>query len=296
MYSKNSEWDKRELQYLRDNYLAESNQGIAKELGRSPKAVQVKLSKLGLKRPDKYSYNANFFDKIDGEEKAYWLGFLYADGYVCQCERNSEVGIELSARDVEHLRKFNKSLNGNISPSFKNRKESKIHSTDGVVSFRIYNKKMVEDLIKWGCTKNKTFSIKMPPIKDVELIWHFIRGYFDGDGSIYIDKTRDFIGFNFSSGSKEMLEQLRTFLYENGVYSYLSIEKRKDDRFDAVHECYKLLITGMNNAFTFGEKIYKNSTIFLDRKRQKFDNAVEQYNINERCKNRPYRRDVKLEQ
>lgn len=296
MYSKNSEWDKRELQYLRDNYLAESNQDIAKKLGRSPKAVQVKLSKLGLKRPDKYSYNVNFFDKIDGEEKAYWLGFLYADGYVCQCERNSEVGIELSARDVEHLRKFNKSLNGNISPSFKNRKEGKIHSTDGIVSFRIYNKKMVEDLIKWGCTKNKTFSIKMPPIKDVELIWHFIRGYFDGDGSIYIDKTRDFIGFNFSSGSKEMLEQLRTFLYENGVYSYLSIEKRKDDRFDTAHECYKLLITGMNNAFTFGEKIYKNSTIFLDRKRQKFDNAVEQYNINERCKNRLYRRDVKLEQ
>lgn len=296
MYNKNNEWTVEELKYLTQNYLSQSNQEIADVLTRTSKAVQVKLSKLGLKRPEKYCYDHTFFEKIDTEEKAYWLGFLYADGYVTQGTRNAEVGIELSARDIEHLKKFNKSLKGNITPTIRQRKAGKINSTDGIASFRLYNKKMVEDLIKLGCVENKTFVIKMPDIQDKFLIWHFIRGYFDGDGSIYLDKSHGFIGFNFASGSDLMLKQLREFLYKEGIYAYFSVEDRKDSRFETEHKSYKLLITGMNNAYSFGMKLYENSNIYLTRKRLRFDNYVKQFDIDSRCKNRPYRRGMKFEQ
>lgn len=286
----NNQWTDEEIKYLQDNYLTKSNKEMGEFLGRTQKAVQVKLSKLGLLRPDKYDYNRNFFEKIDTEEKAYWLGFLYADGYVSLNPetRNAEVGIEIASKDVQHLRKFNKSLHGNIEVHERHR-TGIITPTDSIVSFRLYCKKMVLDLIKLGCVQNKTFVIRFPNIPQ-ELKWAFVRGYFDGDGSIYRDIGRKFIGFNFTCGSKEFLEDLREFLFEQEIYAYLSVEERNDDRFKEIRPSYKLLITGMNNAFCFGQKLYKDANVFLDRKKDKYDLAVKEYNIKQRSINRPYRR------
>lgn len=285
-----NQWSNEELRYLQDNYLEKSNKEMAKVLGRTQKAIQVKLSKLGLVRPDKYFYNKDFFEKIDTEEKAYWLGFLYADGYVAlkSANRNAEVGIEIASKDIQHLRKFNKSLQGNVEVHERKR-TGVIKPTNSIVSFRLYSKKMVLDLIKHGCVQNKTFIIRFPDISQ-KLKWAFVRGYFDGDGSVYRDIGRKFIGFNFTSGSKGFLEDLRNFLYKEGIYAYLSVENRKDNRFKETHKSYKLLITGMNNAYCFGQKLYKDANIFLDRKKEKFDLAVEEYNIKQRSINRPYRR------
>ena len=285
-----NQWSNEELRYLQDNYLENSNKEMAKVLGRTQKAVQVKLSKLGLVRPDKYFYNKDFFEKIDTEEKAYWLGFLYADGYVSLNPkiRNAEIGIEIASKDIQHLRKFNKSLHGNVEVH-ERCKTGVITPTDNIVSFRLYCKKMAIDLIKLGCVQNKTSVIRFPDISS-ELNWAFVRGYFDGDGSIYKDVRRKFIGFNFTSGSKGFLEDLRNFLYKEGIYAYLSIENRKDSRFKETHESYKLLVTGMNNAYCFGQKLYKDANIFLDRKKEKFDLVVEEYNIKQRSIDRPYRR------
>lgn len=282
------EWSKDQIDFLRNNYLSMSNDEISKTIGRTRKAVQVKLSKLGLKRPDKYYYNKRFFQCIDTKEKAYWLGFLYADGYVCISESNSEVGVELSVVDVNHLKKFNKALEGNIQPMLRKERKGVIKPTQGIVSFRIYSKEMAQDLISNGCTQNKTFSIKFPSFENRGLMWSFIRGYFDGDGSVYRDIGRKFIGFNFTSGSKEFLEGLKKFLYEDGIYGYLSEENRKDNRFQKNSKSYKLLITGMNNAYRFGEKLYEQATIFLDRKKVRYDNSIKEYNIKERIKLRPY--------
>ena len=45
------------------------------------------------------------FDTIDSEEKAYWLGFIYADGWIS--DANNCFTLTLQQRDVEHLLKFN---------------------------------------------------------------------------------------------------------------------------------------------------------------------------------------------
>lgn len=91
-----------------------STSDIAITLKRTTSAVKIKARKLGL---SKYPYTCdyNYFDKIDSEEKAYWLGFIFADGYISVNENSNSgcVGIDLCLSDIDHLKKFNKSINGN---------------------------------------------------------------------------------------------------------------------------------------------------------------------------------------
>ena len=68
---------------------------------------------------NKYYYNKDFFNKIDTEEKAYWLGFLYADGCIVtrsKCKKVTPMSLELvlSSIDINHLYKFLNSLESNI--------------------------------------------------------------------------------------------------------------------------------------------------------------------------------------
>lgn len=284
------EWSQEELDFLKNNYLKMSNKEISQNINRTNKAIQVKLSKMGLKRPDKYYYNKHFFQDINTEEKAYWLGFMYADGYVCCSKTNAEVAIELSAIDIDHLRKFNKSLGGNISPTIRKERKKCLKTTYGIASFRIYSKEMAQDLIAHGCIQRKTFYIKFPKFENKFLTWSFIRGFFDGDGSVYRDTKRKFIGFNFTSASKDFLKELQKFLYEEGIYAYLSQEKREKSNLNITAPTYKIFITGLNNAYEFGKKLYSEANIFLDRKKIKYDEAIKEYNVEERTRNRPYRR------
>jgi len=58
---------------------------------------------------NKSEFNKDFFDVIDTEEKAYWLGFMYANG--CVCAKKFTVSLNISLKDIEHLKKYNKALN-----------------------------------------------------------------------------------------------------------------------------------------------------------------------------------------
>lgn len=286
---KNNKWSNEELEFLKNNYLVKSNSELAKILNRTVKAVQVKLSKMDLRRPDKYSYNKEFFKDINSAEKAYWLGFMYADGYVTIGKTNAEIAIELNPNDAEHLKKFNKSLEGNVPINYREHK-STFSDITKTVNIRLYSREMAEDLIKNGCYQNKTFKIKFPDFIATKFLWDFVRGYFDGDGSIYLDKQRKFISFNFTCGSKEFIFGLKDFLNNNGIYAYYTEDNRKDNKFKEQHTRYKLLINGMNNAYCFGEKLYQNSELFLNRKREKYELLKKNFNIEERIKKRPYRR------
>lgn len=97
----------------------------------------------------KYQVNENYFEKIDSEEKAYWLGFLYADGNVRMHKNKSGIlKLKLKQSDKKHIEKFSKCLNSNYPIKsgieiIKNKgKEYKCyHST-----INIYNTKLVKDL------------------------------------------------------------------------------------------------------------------------------------------------------
>ena len=132
----------------------------------------------------RYDVDEKYFDIIDNEEKAYWLGFLYADGYIRERKSGNSLEMKLSIKDKHHLELFRKSIESNhkIIDVFNNVKYNGKVSTSHMSSLAIYSTKLVESIKTQGFHSRKTFTISNPNIGE-EFINHFIRGYFDGDGS-----------------------------------------------------------------------------------------------------------------
>ena len=203
--------------------------------------------------------NESIFDVIDTEEKAYWLGFMYADG----CIYSKEYRIELSLQDSdsEHLYKFAKFLDAkkeNFVKSYKNYKHGKYDRCR--VSFR--SKKVWEALNSKGCVPNKSLILKFPDesiFSDKLLIRHFIRGYVDGDGCLCYTKNK--AEFNVL-GTQHFLNGLMENLPLSRMYPIYKKDKGSDK--DAC--TFNLWC---NTALEVMKYLYNNSTIYLDRKYEK---------------------------
>ena len=159
---KNGRWTNEELEILKENYGTKTAKELSNILGRSKSAIQNKAHELQLEKDDKTFYNKQYFKEINTYDKAYWLGFIYADGYIVfnEKQRNYEIGMELNTRDIEHLKKFNKSLEGNIQVKERDRQPSPLLKSHGVFKtmktclIRLYSKEMVSDLINAGIEQN----------------------------------------------------------------------------------------------------------------------------------------------
>lgn len=277
---KKTKWTNEELNTLKELYLSKTIKEISKILNRSPSAIKTKKWKLGItgyvQEERKYYYNKDFFKNINSEEKAYWLGFIAADGGVYYQPQNccSEVTIKLKSTDFKHLKKFNKSLEGNLPVTFAERICSFNNKPQHSCQIRIYSKKMAEDLINLGMCQNKTFVLSMPSISS-ELYSHFIRGYFDGDGCIALNsKKRKDLQVNFCSASLKFLEQIREILYQNNISSYIIDENNKTT--------YRLYVKGLNNCNNMINYMFGNCSIYLDRKLYKLNALYKKYDIQRR--------------
>lgn len=213
------------------------------------------------KHPKKYESIDDYFSVIDTHNKAYILGFTYADGCVYD---NKRFGYCISEKDVEIINFIKKEIS----------KESpikKIHNTKGAknrlpqVVLRIGNKKLVSDLInKWGVVPNKTLNPKLVfPNIETDLIWSFIRGLFDGDGHIAL-KNKSYLQMSICMTDLYFLKQVQQFLMKNNIISTVSKTKGKTCNY------YRLACWKTKEAAKFFEKIYSNSEFSLERKKQIF--------------------------
>lgn len=276
-------WTQEDIDFIKENYQKMSVIEIARVLNRTPNAVKLKAQRNGLKKSP-YNCEYDFFKNIDTEEKAYWLGFICADGYVSinQKTNSGYVGIELQARDVEHLKKFNRSLNGNYKITFRDRPcllhgSNQLHKMCGI---RICSIDMANDLRLLGLSNDKTYTLQLPTIQN-DLMPHFIRGFFDGDGCIYFHKKNGHIDHtrcNIDSISKDFLQQIREYLYSQGINSYFLENQRDDDKYA---KAYRLQIAGVEHTQKFLHYIYDNATIYLDRKYQRYLSRPENTDKNE---------------
>lgn len=200
----------------------------------------------------KHRFNDTFFDIIDTEEKAYWLGFIVADGHI---DKNGyAVTIELSKVDEDHLKK----LAGIFQKDLKYRSR-KLKGRDTVYHqccLYIGGSGVNKSLRKLGLTNKKSEQLNGEVLKSIPsiLFHHFIRGFFDGDGTIV--KGRMFL-----YGNMEFLSCLKS-----------ELESRIGIRFDITknRSIFALYVCSAYSVFKFREYIYKNSTIFLQRKFDKF--------------------------
>lgn len=210
----------------------------------------------------KYSLNEHFFDVIDTEEKAYFLGILYADG--TNSLKTGEVSLRLQENDIEVL----KTLNNLIQPlkpiKFIPRK-SESHEN---LRRLIINSKVVSNrLNELGIMPNKTFKLKYPKWLSENLHCHFIRGYFDGDGCVTFNKNNKQLCIGFT-GTENMMTGIQEILIKKISFSKVKLYTRHPER---NHNIKSLLYSGNGNAKRFYDYLYNNATIFMERKKNKFN-------------------------
>jgi intein/homing endonuclease len=197
----------------------------------------------------KYKINEHFFEQIDSEEKAYILGFIYADG--CVSKKGYELIIKLNNKDKIILEKIK-----NLLESDHPIKEIKKYNQS---EFRIGSKKICNDLLNHGVTSAKTFKIEFPKISK-SLKWHFIRGFFDGDGCISKIKNRNSHNITIFTASKNFMEKLVENLNEIEILSFVYVRNNG----------FAISFNKNEDILKFKEVIYKNSNIYLERKKSKF--------------------------
>lgn len=193
-------------------------------------------------------YNFNYFDVIDNENKAYWLGYIMADGCVYKYKRFNI--FTLGSMDTEHLKKFQIEINDT--------KQIYIYQKrNGYGECRINSKIICDSLIKHGCVPKKSLILDFPNSIPSPLIRHFIRGYFDGDGSAFKQNGKiccDFIG------TEMFLSKINSYLFNIGT-SNRPIEK------SYTCNAYKLRFQKRSDMIKITNYFYNDSWIYLERKR-----------------------------
>ena len=219
-------------EYIKNNYLINTSNDIGNRLGISGKQVRGWISNhIKEEREFKHrKFNSDYFRDIDCDEKAYYIGLIYADGWIyhsCQYNHSTyEFGIELQYSDKYLLEGLSDAIGG-VHPIktyekdiliLNNRNES--HST--MSRLRVYSKDIVTDLYNNGIDFNKT-KTGIFPIVDDKFFLPFLKGYIDGDGCIH--KMKDnVLGVHITSCSSGVLEYINKMVsmilgFKTSIYS-----------------------------------------------------------------------------
>ena len=200
--------------------------------------------------------NENFFEKIDTERKAYILGLLLTDGYIIEPSTKKKAshcwGLEIKEEDKYLLDEILSEIGKDASPN-------KGHKNTFYITVR--SNKMCSDLAKYGIVPRKTNTVQFPQNIDVHLVPHLIRGIFDGDGTVYINAKKQCV-FGFY-GNNQMLYELREILHQD-----IGLKKLKITDKGTVSQ---ITFGARESVKKFHDYIYKDATIYLRRKRKKFN-------------------------
>lgn len=205
----------------------------------------------------KYPVIHDFFEVINTEEKAYFLGLLYADGF--NDEKKGIIQINLQSKDEEILKKFS----AYIQPT----KQLYYTSDKELCKMIICSKKMSKDLTKWGCVYKKSLILEFPHFLPDDLMSHFIRGFFDGDGCVMADMKKKVFHFKILS-TKTVVENIQKYLVAN---CNLNITKIIEEITPSTGNIkYNVAYGGRRQLLRIRDYLYKDATIFLQRKYNRF--------------------------
>lgn len=264
------QWTEEQKEYILDQYM--NNGASMCKLGRDFSCDKDAIKKvlrdndIHIKsKKELYMRDSSFFDKIDNSEKAYWLGFFYADGCVAASTAAHPDLVELSSKDLEHLDKFKKAIKAT-----KNKISKTIIRDSNYYQFNIQDKQLHDSLISHGCVPQKSKILTNLPDIPKELFKDFLRGYFDGDGSLNYDKSRDVYRISFVSGSLSFLEDLRRVL---------KVDRLKISQ----NAAYTLSIVAREDVYRILSLMYEQTTeqIRLDRKYNLYQDYLIWYNEKE---------------
>lgn len=207
--------------------------------------------------------NEDVFNNINTEEKAYFLGLFLADGCVYYTKTAPRIILGLKKQDSYMIEAFHSFLNAQTSLIYDNR-------GSGFVTCSVSSYKIADDLKLYDIDKPKC--VRTLPILEIELMRHLLRGFFDGDGCLTYRLSHPERKFCNSYRGKialityEILKHDITLLLNYiGINNYI-IERCNSDVFlEMIDVCRK------DEIKLFYDFIYKNSHIYLKRKKEKFE-------------------------
>jgi hypothetical protein len=203
--------------------------------------------------------------KVNNEVDAYLLGFIYADGSLTNKvkDKHYSLTIGLSKKDELHLLNLNRFLNGKIRYLSSNIKGyDKVYESIRLTKCDV---SLVENLKKLGINPNKTYICGNPQENIPEdLIHHFIRGIFDGDGTICCSNNKYISGF---VGTDENLFKFIKLHLEKNLNRNISLRIEKTKYF-------RINLSGNPLCLNLYNYLYKDATLFLERKYNKFKNIT----------------------
>ena len=259
-------WTEEQIQFIIDSY---SSGMYATEIAEKFHTYSYNITKI-LKEQgieiknfrNKYPVNEDYFEDINSPEKAYWLGLFYADGTVIQKGASCRLGL----KDKEHIEKFKTAI-GAINHKIGKTVDKRWKKISTVYFLSVKSKKMLTDLCKWGCVPNKTHKDLCLPNIGEELLPHFIRGYFDGDGSLH----KVISGWRIQViGSETLINEIKA-LFKSNVKTVK--EYTLDENGNKVErQAYYFQIMGNDQLTRILNWLYQDSTeeMRLDRKYNRY--------------------------
>lgn len=204
----------------------------------------------------------HYFDEIDSEEKAYFLGLIIADGNVfidkTGGNRQASISISLQTPDEYILENFKNELKSNTTV---------VKDKRGCSQIAVRSNILAEGLKKFGIVEKKSFNTSFPENINEKYIRHIVRGIFDGDGSFqYITgRKKEIHSFSFC-GTHKLMEDL-----SNKICECINLNTKPSVYDYKNRNLSEIKIQSKFDVKSFGEWIYEDSTIFLTRKKDKFD-------------------------
>jgi len=217
-----------------------------------------------------YTVNENFFEKIDNSIKSNVLGFIFADGY--NAEYKNQLVINLWDIDKYYLEGIKFLMQSEHPITF--RKRQKQHHHDSFC-IGICSAKICKDLKKMGCYQNKSLTVKFPSNEFVPTNYQrdFVRGYFEGDGSVSLNKSTNSYNFTISS-TQNMCEGIANVIKnELGIKIYIRERKWKH----SPNINYEIGIGGNKKIYKILNWLYKDAPFVMFRKYKIYLELKEKY-------------------
>lgn len=206
-------------------------------------------------------------EEIKTEEQAYIAGLLLSDGYV----GDLQMGLRLKKTDKELLTQ----IKDYFCPEITLQEDNKSYT------FVISSMEICENFTNLGIPKRKTGKDISIPVMDKSLLRHFIRGYFDGDGSVFksLNGNSSVLMANICCVTPNLLEEMQAILIENSIGSRINKENRKGRRMRipgnrtaiCSFDMYRLFVRAKEDVEKFYHFMYDDCHIYLERKRKVFE-------------------------
>lgn len=245
---------------------------VGEKFGVGHKVIAKVLKEFGIARTAaskrKYALNEHYFDEIDTPNKAYIFGFLMADG--CNNKSKSTISMSLEEKDKEILDKIRMEIGSERPLEFIDytNKHDFGYTYKNQYRLLMFSIHMCEVLEQYGMIPNKSLIAEFP-VLPASLVKHFIRGLFDGDGSVYrskYKKTRNSYQHTLTITSTFSMCEKLVEIVEREVKINCHIYDASNR--NGITKVFT--ISGKNQIKKFMDWMYQDADLFLQRKYNRY--------------------------